>query len=94
MKEHIRIYEDALMNKGIISVESDNSWMLNDDTDAVIDAMREAEQQTREEMFEFVEYCIINVSVAKKGYCTMSDNFDKDFVSKEELFDYWESLNK
>jgi hypothetical protein len=60
----------------------------------MLEAMSEVERQTREEMFEFVEYCIINVSVAKKGYCTMSDNFDKDFVSKEELFDYWESLNK
>jgi hypothetical protein len=60
----------------------------------MLEAMSEVERQTREEMFEFVEYCIINVSVAKKGYCTMSDNFDKDFVSKEELFDYFKSLKK
>ena len=79
-------------------------WLIRDpiSEQGALGAMREVEQQTREEMFEFAEWFqSTNEFMRATTYSPMYYRYDLligGFAIKEihitELFDYWKSLNK
>ena len=69
-------------------------WLIRDpiSEQGALGAMREVEQQTREEMFEFAEW----ISRHSYEYHFTHNKWCRGFdvYTSQELFDYWKSLNK
>ena len=59
----------------------------------ILDAMAEIELETREEMFEFAEYCTINGCKSQNGFCILDNAENHYFTDIETLFEHWK-LNK
>jgi hypothetical protein len=88
--------EEILKRYWIDSIDNSETARL-----CIIDAMSEVESQTREEMFEFMEWYIRNdnhffgkiQNIDKLLFVNFEEGSKKKYTL-EELFDYWKQLNK
>jgi len=71
-------------------------WLIRDpiSEQGALGAMREVETQTREEMFEFAEYCTVNGCKSLNGFCILDNAENHYFTDIETLFEHWKSLKK
>ena len=60
----------------------------------IMNYSKKREQQTREEMFEFAEYCTVNGCKSLNGLCILDNAENHYFTDIETLFEHWRSLNK
>ena len=92
MKTHSEIIEkysnwkvapEAIINEALIFSPS-----------MILPAMQEVENQTREEMFEFAEYCTVNGCKSLNGLCILDNAENHYFTDMPTLYEHWKSLNK